>query len=136
MIHERFLQSAVNIRRTYLKVSNNLDIYHEKAKEMLDVLNKTVDKITGLKENVVKANSGKSKMTDQEALSQLLKILQDVEDEGKTMEKMTDPLNKEIEKLAREEQELYQQIKLAHPLLTDEQIVESVKNRLIQEGLQ
>lgn len=136
MIHERFLQSAVNIRRTYLKVSNNLDIYHEKAKEMLDVLNKTVDKITGLKENVVKANSGKSKMTDQEALSQLLKILQDVEDEGRTMEKMTDPLNKEIEKLAREEQELYQQIKLAHPLLTDEQIVESVKNRLIQEGLQ
>lgn len=136
MIHERFLQSAVNIRRTYLKVSNNLDIYHEKAKEMLDVLNKTVDKITGLKENVVKANSGKSKMTDQEALSQLLKILQDVEDEGKTMEKMTDPLNKEIEKLAREEQELYQQIKLAHPLLTDEQIVESVKTRLIQEGLQ
>ena len=136
MIHERFLQSAVNIRRTYLKVSNNLDIYHEKAKEMLDVLNKTVDKITGLKENVVKANSGKSKMTDQEALSQLLKILQDVEDEGRTMEKMTDPLNKEIEKLAREEQELYQQIKLAHPLLTDEQIVESVKTRLIQEGLQ
>jgi hypothetical protein len=136
MIHERFLQSAVNIRRTYLKVSNNLDNYHEKAKEMLDVLNTTVDKITGLKENVVKANSGKSKMTDQEALSQLLKILQDVEDEGKTMEKMTDPLNKEIEKLAKEEQELYEQIKLAHPLLTDEQIVESVKTRLIQEGLQ
>jgi hypothetical protein len=136
MIHEKFLQSAVNIRRTYLKVSNNLDNYHEKAKEMLDVLNSTVDRITDLKENVVKANSGKSKMTDQDALSQLLKILQDVEDEGKTMEKMTDPLNKEIEKLAREEQELYEQIKLAHPTLTDEQIVESVKTRLIQEGLQ
>ena len=46
-----------------------------------------------------------------------------------------DPLNKQIEKLAKEEQELYEQIKMAHPNLSDEQIVTSVRNRLIQEGL-
>ena len=45
------------------------------------------------------------------------------------------PLNKEIEKLALEEQELYKQIKSTHPNLTDDQIVESVRQRLINEGL-
>jgi predicted nucleic acid-binding Zn-ribbon protein len=135
MIHEKFLVSAVNIRRTYLKVSDDLNVYHEKAKDMLDILNKTVSDIDSLKETVVKANSGKTKMTDQEALQKLLKIIQGVEDEGKSIENITDPLNKQIEKLAKEEQELYEQIKMAHPNLSDEQIVTSVRNRLIQEGL-
>ena len=44
-------------------------------------------------------------------------------------------LNKDIEKLALEEQELYRQIKQKHSNLTDEQIISSVKDRLIQENL-
>jgi len=136
MIQERFLQSAVNIRRTYLKVSSSLDKYHKKAKDTLEVLNNTLKKIEKLQETVEKANSGKdTKITEQEALSQLLKIIQDVEDEGKTIEKLTDPINQQIEKLALEEQELYKQIKSTHPNLTDDQIVESVRQRLINEGL-
>jgi K+-transporting ATPase c subunit len=98
MIQERFLQSAVNIRRTYLKVSSSLDKYHKKAKDTLEVLNNTLKKIEKLQETVEKANSGKdTKITEQEALSQLLKIIQDVEDEGKTIEKLTDPINQQIE---------------------------------------
>ena len=136
MIQERFLQSAVNIRRTYLKVSSSLDKYHKKAKDTLEVLNNTLKKIEKLQETVEKANSGKdTKITEQEALSQLLKIIQDVEDEGKTIEKLTDPINQQIEKLALEEQELYKKIKSTHPNLTDDQIVESVRQRLISEGL-
>lgn len=42
-------------------------------------------------------------------------------------------MNKDIEKLALEEQELYRQIKQKHSNLTDEQIISSVKDRLIQE---
>lgn len=135
MINEKFLISAVNIRRTYLKVSDNLSIYHDKAKDVVDILNKTVQDIELLQNDVKKANSGNLKMSEQEALSKLLKIIQQVEDEGKHIENITEPLNKEIEKLAIEEQQLYEQIKMEHPTLTDEQIVESVRTRLIQEGL-
>jgi hypothetical protein len=41
-----------------------------------------------------------------------MKILDDVDDEGKSLE--VSPLNSDIEKLALEEQELYRQIKERH----------------------
>ena len=136
MIDERFLISAVNIRRKYLNVSLSLDHYHKKAQQTMDTLNNTLKKIEELQVNVDQANSGKGvKMTEQEALAKLLKIIQDVEDEGKSIERLTEPVNKEIEKLALEEQELYNQIVKNHPNLTEQQIVESVRKRLLSEGL-
>jgi hypothetical protein len=42
-----------------------------------------------------------------------MKILDDVDDEGKSLENLVSPLNS-IEKLALEEQELYRQIKERH----------------------
>jgi hypothetical protein len=136
MIQERFLISAVNIRRRYLKISNQLDIYNKKAKDTLSTLNETLKKLEELKENVNKANSGKGpKITEKEAFLSLLKIIGTIEDEGKSIEKLTDPINKEIEKLSLEEQELYKQIIKNHPELTESQIVDSVKQRLLSEGL-
>jgi lipoate-protein ligase A len=136
MIHEKFLQSAVNIRRTYLKVSNNLNMYHNRAKDMISSLNETLEKIENLKEVVENSKKqGGTKITEEQAIQELIKIIQEVEDEGKKIESFTDPMNKEIEKLALEEQELYQQIIHAHPNLTEEQIINSVKDRLEKEGL-
>jgi septal ring factor EnvC (AmiA/AmiB activator) len=136
MIHEKFLQSAVNIRRTYLKVSNNLNIYHNRAKDMIESLNDTLTKIDNLKKTIEESKKqGSTKITEEQAIQELLKIIQDVEDEGGKIEKLTEPMNKEIEKLAIEEQELYQQILSAHPNLTEEQIINSVKDRLEKEGL-
>lgn len=135
MIHEKFLQSAVNIRRTYLKVSNNLNIYHNRAKDMIESLNDTLTKIDNLKKTIEESKKQGSKITEEQAIQELLKIIQDVEDEGGKIEKLTEPMNKEIEKLAIEEQELYQQILSAHPNLTEEQIINSVKDRLEKEGL-
>jgi len=64
-----------------------------------------------------------------------MKVLNDIEDEGHSLENLVDPLNSDIEKLALEEQELYRLIKQKHNNLTDEQIIESVKDRLIKENL-
>lgn len=130
MIEERFLQSAVNIRRTYLKVSNNLNMYHSRAKDMINSLNETINIIDNLN-NDIKKNG----RTPEQTLDELMKIIQNIEDEGKKMENLTDPMNKEIEKLAIEEQELYKQIKNTHPYLTDDQIIETIKDRLEKEGL-
>ena len=62
-------------------------------------------------------------------------MLNNVEEEGKLLEKMVEPINIEIEKLALEEQELFRQIKIKHNNLTDDEIIECVKNRLITEEL-
>jgi hypothetical protein len=61
--------------------------------------------------------------------------LTEIEAEGRAVESLIDPLNKEIEKLGLEEQELWRNIKNKYTTQTDEQIVEYVRQRLIQEGL-
>ena len=134
MIDEVFLQNAVRIRRTYLKMTNNMEFYQNKAKEIVDRLDDTLAKIDELQKTVEesKKNSG---VGSQGLLNELLSILNDIDIEGKSLEDLVNPLNQDIEKLALEEQELYRQIKEKHYDLTDEQIIQSVKDRLIKENL-
>jgi phosphopentomutase len=134
MIDEFFLQNAVSIRRTYLKMTNNMDFYQKRAKEIVDRLELTIGKINDIQK---KAEEGRAKKENgtMEILNDLVKILNEIEDEGKALENLVDPLNQDIEKLALEEQELYRQIKQKHSNLTDDQIINSVKDRLIKENL-
>lgn len=131
MINEFFLQSAVNIRRQYLKISNNMELYHNKAKEVVDTLESSVKKLEEIQEKVKTDSS----MSAEKSISHILKVINDVEQEGKRLEELVDPMNKEIEKLSKEENELYRKIKEKHPDLSDEQIVKSVEDRLQKEGL-
>ena len=131
MIKEFFLQSAVNIRRQYLKISNNMELYHNKAKEVVDTLESSVKKLEEIQEKVKTDSS----MSAEKSISHILKVINDVEQEGKRLEELVDPMNKEIEKLSKEENELYRKIKEKHPDLSDEQIVKSVEDRLQKEGL-
>lgn len=137
MVDEVFLQNAVRIRRTYLKLSNNMGLYQKKAQQVSDKLNDTVSRIEEI-ETEIKESRKTKKDSDNGTeyfLNELMKALQEVDDEGKSLEGLVNPLNKEIEKLALEEQELYRKIKEKHFTLTDEQIVESIRDRLIKENL-
>jgi arsenate reductase-like glutaredoxin family protein len=131
MIDENFLKSAVNIRRQYLKISNNMEFYHNKAKDVVGKLEETLESLEKLQNDFSVSKS----ISNEGAISSLMTILKDVEDEGDRLEKLVEPMNKEIEKLSKEEHELYRQIKEKHKDLTDEQIVKSVQDRLIREGL-
>lgn len=131
MIDEFFLKSAVNIRREYLKVSNNMELYHNKAKDVVSKLEKTLQELDNLQNDF----SVKKSVSNESAVNRLMTILKEVEDEGNRLEKLVEPMNKQIEILSKEEHELYRLIKERHKDLTDEQIVESVQDRLIKEGL-
>lgn len=131
MIEEKFLNDAIRIRRTYLKLANNMDFYQTKAQSVSKKLEETIIKIDSLQEKI---STDKTK-DDIFFMNELVKILNEVEEEGKSLESLVEPLNRDIEKLALEEQELYRQIKEKHFNLTDDQILTSVKDRLIQENL-
>jgi hypothetical protein len=114
-----------------------MELYQKKAQEVSDKLEATISKIDDLQHQVEESKNDKSgKKDSNQFLIELVKILNEVEEDGKALESSVDPLNKEIEKLALEEQELYRQIKEKHFDLTDEQIITSVQNRLIKENLQ
>ena len=111
-----------------------MDFYQKKAKDILGRLDETLERIDKL-QKVAEDSKKNSGVGSQALLNDLLNILNDIDIEGKSLEDLVNPLNQEIEKLALEEQELYRQIKEKHYDLTDEQIIESVKNRLIKENL-
>lgn len=135
MIDEIYLQNAIRIRRTYLKLSNNMELYQKKAQAVSDKLELTISKIDDLQSKIEGVKKD-DKRDSNYFLTELIKILNEVEEEGKALETSVDPLNNEIEKLALEEQELYRQIKEKHFNLTDDQIISSVQDRLIKENLQ
>jgi prephenate dehydrogenase len=131
MIDEKFLVAAVNIRKTYIKLISNLNMYEDKARQTLEMLNSIYNRLDELEKDVKKPDKDDSNST----VNEILKILNDVEDEGKKLESFTDPLNKDIEKLALEEQELYRQICMKHKDMTEDEIVECVRQRLEKENL-
>jgi hypothetical protein len=136
MIDDNFLQSAVRIRRTYLKMSNSMDFYKKAAEGVVERLDETIKKVESIQKEADDSRKDKnSKFSAEGSLNKILKVLEEVDNEGKRLEDLVDPLNKEIEKLALEEQELYRLIKEKHYNLTDDEIIESVKQRLIKENL-
>ena len=132
MIDEKFLKAASNIRRTYLKVSNNMGLYKDKVESTVKKLDDTIKKIESIQKSI---NSKDNNENTNSVLAELLKILTEVEQEGKSLEEYINPLNREIEILAIEEQELYRQITEKHNNLSEEEIVNYVKNRLESEDL-
>jgi hypothetical protein len=132
MVEERYIQMAISIRRTYLKLSNNLNLYGSRAAQVAQRLEETLPKIEEIQRQLDNRNV---KVDEKEVLNKLLKIVDEVEEEGKRLENLVNPVNKEIEKLAKEEQELYRQIVEHHPNLKEEQIVSIIRDRLIKEGL-
>jgi predicted nucleic acid-binding Zn-ribbon protein len=137
MIEEKYLQMAINIRRTYLKLINNMDLYRARALQVSERLDETLKKIDDFNEklNTKDPDAKKVNLTEKEIFENLLKIIDEVDEEGKKLEKLISPVNIEIEKLSKEEIELYRLIVENHPTLTEDQIVEKVQDRLIKEGL-
>lgn len=135
MIEEKFLQAAVNIRKTYLNLTSNLDFYRKRAEQTLGKLQEAYSKIEKIESEIKDLKKKKDQNTDTNISNRVFSLLTEIEEEGNKIEKFVEPLNKEIEKLAIEEQELYRIIVEKHPELSEEQIVEAVRLRLLKENL-
>ena len=133
MIDEKFLIAAVNIRKTYIRLLNDLDKYHEKANETLESLESIYKKLDNLENDIKKPENSKNEGFS--GVNEIMTIINNIEEEGKRLESFTNPINKKIEKLALEEQELYKQICSKHKDMTEDDIIECVKQRLIKENL-
>jgi predicted nucleic acid-binding Zn-ribbon protein len=135
MIDEKFLVAAVNIKRSYLKLTSNLDFYKRRAEQTLEKLQDAYNKVENLESEIADLKKKKDTNVDPNLTTKVLTILSEIEQEGDKIEKFVEPLNKEIEKLAMEESELYRIIVESHPNLSEDQIVESVRLRLKKENL-
>lgn len=134
MIDEKFLVAAINIRKTYISVTSDIESYEKRIKITLERLNSTLEKVETIQKDM-KDKEKVKKLDSKGILMDLLKLIDEIEDEGKSLERYVEPLNKKIEKLSVEEQELYRMICEKHTNLTEDQIVSCVRERLIKEKL-
>lgn len=135
MIEEKYLIAAVNIRKSYLSLTSNLDFYKKRAEQTLEKLQVAYGKAEELEDEIAQIKKKKDQNADPKLTEKIISILDEIEEEGNKIEKFVEPLNKEMERLAIEEQELYRVIVEKHPYLSEDQIVESVRLRLKKEGL-
>ena len=135
MIEEQFLESAVQIRRTYLKLTNNLNLYQKRAEEIVKVLETSINKLESLQKEIKDTKAGKANITNEKAINEVLSTINDVEQEGERLNSLFEPLNKEIEKLGKEESELWNRIIEKHSDIPEDKIIDIFKNRLEREGL-
>ncbi|NBP03037.1 MAG: hypothetical protein EBU90_23570 [Proteobacteria bacterium] len=130
MIDETFIQAAIKIRREYLKLVNNLNFYKKQANKVIGNLQDIINKL----ENI--SNGAESDPNSEATSVRLLEVLSELEREGKTVNELIDPLNVKIERLAIEENQLWNKIKQKHSDIPDIQIIEYVKSKLIEQNLQ
>jgi hypothetical protein len=133
---EKYLQMAIRIRRSYLNLSNDMNLYKKEAKIISDELNrivKEIDQISVKNENNKQDN--KTNNFEVDCLKKLLKSLDEIAEEGDRLEKLVKPISDKVEMLAKEESELYRMITENYPNMTTDEIVKCVRDRLIMEGL-
>lgn len=130
MINEIFLKKALNIRKDYLDVINNINRYEEFAKNLLKNISSRSDDLKELQEKI---NSGKVKSLDK-AKDELMTIILGLEDEGNKIEGMVESMNKKIEKLKEDETSLYRDIKQSYQDL-DDSIIKSEVSKYIKENM-
>lgn len=136
MIEEKFYQAAINIRKTYLKLTSNMESYKNMAESTLKRLQRSLVDVENLQKEMKDIRKSKYELDSKEnTVNKIMNILSDIELEGKRLEAFVDPINKEIEKLAEEEQVLYKKICESHPGLSEDQIVGAVRERLKKENL-
>jgi predicted nuclease with TOPRIM domain len=132
MIDVFYLKSASEIRRKYLKINNNMSLYQQKAKDILDLLNNSLNELDDLKKSLSKDSNNKN---IKQSIDKLLEVINNIEQEGSRLEKMVEPINSEIESLAKEESELYRTIVEKYPSYTQDYIVKTVKEYIQAQGL-
>jgi len=115
---------------------SEMSSYKDIAEKAAKKLESSISEIEVLKVRIKKSKGSKfPEVTGTDAIAKINEILNDVEGQGLALEKFVEPINKELEKLAKEEQMLYAKICEAYPNLEEQQIVEAVSNRLKKEGL-
>lgn len=128
MIDTQLIESAQNIRKTFLRLGKELNNYQTDVKKLVDFLQEKLRYLEQYNnDNVkkIKNDDDISKVT-KEILSQI----EEIEVAEKRIQTKINKINKELEQLNKDEQILYQTIKERYPDLTDEEIIKEIHSNL------
>lgn len=131
MIQEIFLKQAFNIRKEYLDIRRNIDLYEKNVKNLLTNLQSKADDLNDLKNKL-----DNNKINDPEhAKNELLKIMIELESDINQNDKYISNLNHKIESLKEQEQSLFRDIKQRYPEMNNSDIKKEVQDYITKLNL-
>lgn len=126
MIDKKFIDSAVQIRKKYLKLRGGLDSYELQLKNLVAGFQDLVGQLSKIQEDI-----DTKKVTEAEdARNKILKVVADYKDKMDKINGKIQSIDSDVQKLKKEELELYNQIKRKHPSLNDPEIVEEISKSI------
>lgn len=134
MIDDLYIDAAVRIRRTYLNLTDKLEDYEKYLNSTVKLIDSTLREVDKLSKEIEGYKNTKN-VSQEEPLMKLLNIINRLESDSKKLEEYINPLNQSIERLRSEEIELYKNIKLRYPNISDSYIIAMVNEKLEKEGL-
>jgi chromosome segregation ATPase len=123
MINEIYLKRALEIRKEYLRLLNDIESYENVARDLIKSIS---DRKSELEDLLQKINENRVSNPD-EATQKLSSIIMMVEDDMNRVDKSINQINSKMDKLKDEEVILYNEIKNTYIELSDESIIDQIK---------
>ena len=118
MISEFYLKKALNIRKEYLSIVSNINLFENMAKDILKIIEGKLEEL-----NTLQSKINEKRISNVEsAKDSLLKIILDLEEESNNIEKSVNDLTSRIDKLKINEKELFADLRKNYQNLTNEEI--------------
>lgn len=129
MIHTKYLEQAHRIRKDFKSTDYELSLLKDDLISINDDIKSTLDKLTNIQDNI-------SDYDDQDtARIDINKCLSEFEVQARRANDLYIPLNEKIEKLKKEEIDLYNKLIHEYSHLSENDIVSEVQNYLIKKGI-
>lgn len=128
MIDPQIIEAAKQIRRKFLSIVDELNANQDSLKEMADFLHKKMDQLKKIENEEFKNKPSKEELARISAI--IVKEIEDIEIKEKRLSKKFVKMNEELEDLKKEEDLIYNVLKVRYPKFTDDQIKQEIQKYL------
>ncbi len=124
-IDQSYIDTALNIRSSFLKLNEKVSTYDNKIRELSNTFLKIANELEQYSKTELKKEKDIEKIK-----KKILEKLDQLEIETKKITDKINPINIEIEKLKNSEIDLFNIIKNNYPTLSDNEIRDEVQHRI------
>lgn len=126
MINQTYLDTAIKIRKEYIKISNELLTYSDKLTQLLSNVESNIPALEDIQKKLNNGEYTDKKIFERDFNDKSIKIEVEIE----KIKTIYQTLNTKLENLGKEEEALYQTLKNVYPTLSDDDMRNIMKEKV------
>jgi|LakMenEpi03Aug12_release.lakeMendotaPanAssembly.Ray.scaffolds.fasta_scaffold225120_3 predicted nucleic acid-binding Zn-ribbon protein len=130
MIETKFIESANEIRKEYLRLSDELSKKEEILTEFKGYISSKIDDLNDFKEINLRQNKPQNKDDLMRVANELIGKMSEIEEKEKSLNKRIQDIDEKMTKLQKEENELLKSIRKRYPEMSIEEIKKEIHSRI------